>query len=106
MERPTNSTFSVAVLLEFVRRTLAHLIEKRLSLTAPGRRQFILAKVIAQTIGHYCEQASEERYQQVLFGPEAAVETSFSSSSILPRAAMLRAGIMPAIPINFDVALK
>lgn len=67
------------VLLEFVRRCLAYLTEKRsLSLTALVRWKFILAKVLAQKIGHYREQASEDRYQQTLFGATAAVETSFA----------------------------
>jgi type III restriction enzyme len=67
------------VLLEFVRRSLAYLTEKRaLPLTALVRWKFILAKVLAQKIGHYREQASETRYQQTLFGAQAAVETSFA----------------------------
>jgi type III restriction enzyme len=67
------------VLLEFVRRALAYLIEKRaLPLTALVRWRFILAKVLAQKISQYREQASSDRYQQTLFGPEAAVETSFT----------------------------
>ena len=67
------------VLLEFVRRALAYLVEKRaLPLTALVRWKFVLAKVLAQKIGQYREQASEDRYQQTLFGAEAAVETSFN----------------------------
>jgi type III restriction enzyme len=67
------------VLLEFVRRCLTYLIEKRgLALTALVRWKFILAKVLAQKIGHHREQASETRYQQTLFGVQAAVETSFA----------------------------
>jgi type III restriction enzyme len=67
------------VLLEFVRRSLSYLTEKRaLPLTALVRWKFILAKVLAQKIGHYGEQASETRYQQTLFGTQAAVETSFA----------------------------
>jgi type III restriction enzyme len=66
------------VLLEFVRRALAYLIEKRaLPLTALVRWKFILAKVLVQKISHHREQAANERYQQNLFGPQAAVETSF-----------------------------
>jgi type III restriction enzyme len=67
------------VLLEFVRRTLAYLTEKRaLSLTALVRWKFILAKVLGQKIGQYRKQASEDRYQHTLFGAQAAVETSFA----------------------------
>lgn len=67
------------VLLEFVRRTLAYLTEKRnLPLTALVRWKFILAKILAQKIACYRDQAADDRYQQTLFGPQAAVETSFT----------------------------
>ena len=60
------------VLLEFVRRTLAYLIEKRaLPLTALVRWKFILAKVLAQKISQHREQASNDRYQQTLFGTQS-----------------------------------
>jgi type III restriction enzyme len=66
-------------MLEFVRRTMVFLIEKRtLPLTALVRWRFILAKVLSGKIGRYREQASRDCYQQTLFGPEAAVETSFT----------------------------
>jgi type III restriction enzyme len=67
------------VLLEFVRRALAYLIVTRqLPLTALVRWKFILAKVLAQKIGQCREKASANSYQQSLFGPQAAVETSFA----------------------------
>ncbi len=66
------------VLLEFVRRSVAYLIEKRaLPLTALVRWKFILAKVLTQRISHYRDEAANDRYQQSLFGPQAGVETSF-----------------------------
>jgi len=66
-------------LMEFVRRALAFLTEKRnLPLTALVRWKFILAKVLKQKIGQHREVAAQDRYQEALFGPEAAVETSFS----------------------------
>jgi type III restriction enzyme len=66
------------VLLEFVRRALAYLTEKRhLPLTALVRWKFILAKVLAQKISLHREWAANDRYQQNLFGPQAAVVTSF-----------------------------
>jgi type III restriction enzyme len=66
------------VLLEYVRRALAYLVEKRgLSVTALVRWKFILAKVLAQKISKHRERAANERYQETLFGPQAAVETSF-----------------------------
>lgn len=67
------------VLLEFVRRALAYLVEKRaLPLTALTRWKFILAKVLAQKINQHRDQASSDRYQQTLFDSDAAVETSFN----------------------------
>ena len=67
------------VLLEYVRRALAYLIEKRaLPLTALVRWKYILAKVLARKINQCREHASTDRYQQTLFGAEAAVETSFT----------------------------
>jgi len=66
------------VLLEFVRRALAYLVEKRaLPLTALVRWKFLLAKILAQKISQHREQAANERYQQCLFGPQAVVQTSF-----------------------------
>ncbi len=57
---------------------MAYLVEKRgLALTALARWKFILGKVLAQKIAHHREQAANDRYQQNLFGPQAAVETSF-----------------------------
>lgn len=65
------------VLLEFVRRALAYLVEKRhLPLTALVRWKFILAKVLIQKIGQHREDAAYDRYQQNLFSPQAAVEIS------------------------------
>jgi type III restriction enzyme len=67
------------VLLEYVRRALAYLLEKRaLPLTALVRWKFVLAKVLAQKIGQDREKAAKDRYQQTLFGPQAAVQTSFT----------------------------
>ena len=67
------------VLLEFVRRSLAYLVEKRaLPLTALARWKFILAKVLVRKMSEHHEQASRDRYQQALFVPGAAVETSFN----------------------------
>ena len=67
------------VLLEFVQRALAYLIENRaLPLTALVRWKFILAKVLAQKISQNRERAGGDRYQQTLFGAQAAVETSFN----------------------------
>jgi type III restriction enzyme len=66
------------ILLEYVRRALAYLVEKRaLPLTALVRWKFVLARVLAQKINQHRERAANERYQQTLFAPQAAVETSF-----------------------------
>ncbi len=66
------------VLLEYVRRALAYLVEKRaLPLTALVRWKFVLAKVLSQKISQHRQRAANDRYQETLFGPQAAVETSF-----------------------------
>ena len=66
------------VLLEYVRRALAYLVEKRaLPFTALVRWKFVLAKVLAQKISQHRQRAANDRYQQTLFGPQAVVETSF-----------------------------
>jgi type III restriction enzyme len=65
------------VLLEFVRRALAYLVEKRhLPLTALVRWKFILAKVLVQKIGQHREAAAYDRYEENLFAPQSDVETS------------------------------
>jgi type III restriction enzyme len=67
------------VLLEFVRRAIAYLTGRRaLPLTSLVRWRFILSKVLAEKISLYRELASGEHYQETLFGPQAAVETSFN----------------------------
>jgi len=66
------------VMLEFVRRALAHLIEKRgLPLTALVRWKFPLMKALGLRIERCRREASAAGYQESLFGPEAVVETSF-----------------------------
>ena len=65
------------VMLEWVRRAVAYLIEKRsIALTALVRWKFVLAKLLAQKIGQHRRQASTDRYQTSLFG-DVAVETTF-----------------------------
>lgn len=68
------------MLLEFVRRAVASLTDKRrLSLTSIVRYRFALAKVLQQKISQCRADASTKSYQQSLFDAEpAAVETSFS----------------------------
>ena len=64
--------------LEFVRRALAYLMEKRgLALTALVRWRFILAKVLAQRIAQSRDKASARGYQLGLFSEGAIVEASF-----------------------------
>ncbi|MCC6720248.1 MAG: DEAD/DEAH box helicase family protein [Acetobacteraceae bacterium] len=67
------------ILLEFVRRCLAHLTGPRaLPLTTLVRWKFILARVLVQKIEQCRALAAAGSYQQSLFGPQAAVETSFT----------------------------
>ena len=80
------------MLLEFVRRTLAYLTEKRdLPLTALVRWKFVLVKVLAQKISRYREQASTDRYRGVL----GVAEDPIVSSDIVgdPRASVVDAGM-------------
>src|SRR5207244_183726 len=41
--------------------------------------KFILAKVLVQKIGQHREEAAYDRYEENLFGPQSAVETSADS---------------------------
>jgi type III restriction enzyme len=67
------------VLLEFCRKTIAYLMEKRdLSLNHLLRFKYQLAKALQQKIKAYRQQAYESGYQTFLFGPQAQVETSYA----------------------------
>lgn len=66
------------IMLEFLRRTIAYLTENRkCALAAVVRSQYPLAKVLIEKIKGYRQQAYEKGYQVTLFGPAAAVETSY-----------------------------
>ncbi len=65
-------------MLEFLRRTIAYLMDKRkFELAALVRSQYPLAKVLAGKIRAYYQQAHEKGYQATLFSSAAAVETSY-----------------------------
>jgi type III restriction enzyme len=65
-------------MLEFLRRVVASLHDKQnFDLATLFRAKFILAKVLNEKIKRYREQAYAKGYQDTLFGPAAAVETSF-----------------------------
>jgi type III restriction enzyme len=65
-------------MLEFLRRVVASLHDKQgFDLATLLRAKFILAKVLTDKIKRYREQAYAKAYQDSLFGPTAAVETSF-----------------------------
>lgn len=66
------------VLLEFLRRTLVFLIEKRnIPLADLVRTRFILEKQLRDKIQSYYDDAIAKGYQTKLFGAEAVVETNF-----------------------------
>jgi type III restriction enzyme len=66
------------VLLEYLRRSVAHLVENRkLGLSTLVRFKYPLIKIFADKIKAHRKQAYEKGYQQTLFGPTAAVETSY-----------------------------
>ena len=90
------------VLLEFVRRALAYLAVKRaLPLTALVRWKFVLAKILSQKINHHRQQAANDRYQQNLFGPQAAVETSFRFEFAFTLRAMRLIIFIQDTPLSF-----
>jgi type III restriction enzyme len=65
-------------LLEFLRRTVAHLTEtRRIPLDTLVRGQYILVKALLEKIAVCRQRAYERGYQETLFGPRAAVETSY-----------------------------
>ena len=67
------------VLLEFCRRTVAHLTTSRgLALNDLLRFKFQLTKAMLQKISAYRQQAFAANFQTFLFGAEALVTTSFS----------------------------
>lgn len=72
---------SQPVMLEFLRRVVATLIEKRkFTMAALARAKFILAKTLQERIRQYRTEALRRGFQQGLFDPQAAVETSFDYS--------------------------
>lgn len=91
------------VLLEFVRRTLAGLTQtRRVPLTALVRCKFILAQILSQRIARAREQAAIDRYQQTLFGPHAAVETSFAYTFDFPPHGYAPHWAYPGHPYQFQ----
>lgn len=74
------------VLLEFLRRTVAHLTETRkIGLDTLVRGKFVLAKTLREKIAGCRQQAYECGYQETLFGPRAAVETSYRFAFDYPK---------------------
>ena len=66
-----------SVLLEFIRRTLRQLEERRgIRLNTLYRARAPLERVLREKIAQYHQQAFEKGYQLCLFGEEAVVETS------------------------------
>jgi type III restriction enzyme len=65
-------------MLEFLRRVVTSLHDKQgFDLATLLRAKFILAKVLTDKIKRHREDAYAKGYQDTLFGPAAAVETSF-----------------------------
>lgn len=65
-------------MLEFLRRVVTSLHDKQaFDLATLLRAKFILAKVLIEKIKRHREAAYAKGYQDTLFGPAAAVETSF-----------------------------
>ncbi len=69
------------VMLEFCRRVVDYLTnEREIPLTALVRTRYIMVKILQQKISAYRQQAYQGGYQKTLFGPTAAVETSYEYS--------------------------
>lgn len=68
-------------LLEFCRRIVAHLIEKRgFRLEDLVRFKYQLAKAVERKVAEYRQQALDRGYQQALFSSGAAVEASLDAA--------------------------
>ena len=68
-------------LLQFCRRIVAHLIEKRgFRLEDLVRFKYQLAKAVERKVTEYRQQALDRGYQQALFGSGAAVEASLGAA--------------------------
>lgn len=66
------------VLLEFIRRTLVYLVEKRnIPLPDLVRTRYILEKRLRNKIQTYYEDTIAKGYQSRLFGAEAVIETNY-----------------------------
>lgn len=64
-------------MLAFLRHVLEYLLNDRpFNLTTLLRGKFVLAKVLEEKIRTYRQHAYQSGYQETLFGPNAAVETS------------------------------
>ncbi len=67
------------VLLEFCRKVVAYLMEERgISLNDLNRFKYQLAKAVQRKIAEYRKQAYDAGYQNILFKPDAQVETCFA----------------------------
>jgi hypothetical protein len=74
------------VLLEFLRRMVVHLTETRkIGLDTLVRGKFVLAKTLREKIAACRQQRYEHGYQETLFGPRAAVETSYRFTFDFPK---------------------
>lgn len=78
-ERLRKDTVRQAVMLEFIRRTLDYLIDRRqISLTALIRTRTVLQRALAAKIKAYELAAYDSGYQTVMFGTEYTVETRYA----------------------------
>lgn len=69
------------ILLEFLRRTVSYLIDKRdIAMATLIRARYSLEKILREKINEYRLQAYRKGYQETLFGPRARVETSYEFS--------------------------
>ena len=69
------------IMLEFLRQSISHLTRNRgIELANLWRNRFVLARFFRERIARYRQDAYEKGYQDMLFGPQSLVETTYTYS--------------------------
>lgn len=84
LDRETRqSDIKQEAMLEFLRRSISHLTRNRgIDLANLWRNRFVLSRFLRERITRYRQEAYEKGYQDMLFGPQAQVETSYTYSFV------------------------
>ena len=79
-QRLKNPSVKYETLLEFLRRNVAYLVEKRnIPMPTLVYHRYVLEKILAERLKDYCKKAYKAGYQEALFGKNSTVETSFEA---------------------------